>query len=491
MSGTSKDKLDASSDTEGVQPPFDPKPELESQRQDIDRILDTVTSLQGDMDFIKESINNIEARQPGSFVPPVNYAEEIDLLTENVSKFSKGLSEVEGLKFDIKMMQQRLKRIEELRFLTRTSVPTAEPLQEPVRNSTPMAAVKPSPQPTPRNHTGLFGESLLTNPDPRSRNPSRAFSEVPSGGHPLRNEHQVSDDYDNMDEYPEPPGDFRPSGRHMKIDTTSDNVYIGISQTQDSVLTEMPPPRIPYPPLDPRLSDAPQSSTNGSVESLPRPALTAHAAQHRDHPVLMPGTQQAATMPRYSPEESTANEVEPVDVVQPQPQSLAPQAQIVANHNKCRHSRTSVPVHLPTLGGQSPSGIGTEARTTQNQSKRRRTTAFDEAIPSSISSPAPTISAEGADARPSPSLSGLQRNEEGLLVKTNGKVDGRSMRYLSQAKEKRIHRPTQGPRDAEGYLLRPDGTRDARSVRIIDAAKRKRAEAMQAVHAALNGHPLA
>ena len=466
-------------------PPFDPVPELESQRKDIDRIVETVSNLQGDMDFIKDSISNVETRQPGTFAQPQNFAEEINILTENVSKFSKGLSEVESLKFDIKMIQQRLKRLEEDRLRKRTSLTAAEHTQDPTRFSTPMPAVKASPQPTPRNHTGLFRESFLNSRDPFPRNPSRTFSEMPSGGHPLRNEHQFSNDYDDMNGNHELYEDSGPSNNQTHTDTARGNANGETYPMPPSNTAEMPP-RPPNTPLDPRLSDTPQSSTNGYAESLPRPAFTAHATQPTNHPILTPSIQEASTVPRYPSEGLHVSDGEQVDTVQPQPQyppppqMPAPQAQMVSNSNKRRRRRTSVPTRLPTPPGwQGTPGTDAETNTEPNRSKRRKTTAFGETGPGSLSSPAPAPSIEAANARQSPSSSGLLRNEKGLLFKTNGKIDGRSMRYLSQNKEKRIHRPTQGPRDAEGYLLRPDGTRDARSVRIIDEAKRKKAEAGQ------------
>lgn len=445
---------------------FDPVPELESQRKDIDRILETVSNLQGDMNFIKDSISNIQTRQPGAFAQTQNFGEEIDILTENVSKFSKGLSEVEGLKFDIKMMQQRLKRLEEDRLRKRTSFTAA------------------SPQPTPRNQTKLSRESFLNSRDPFSRNSSRNFSEMPSGGHPLRNEHQFSDDCDDMNGTYEPYEDSRPSNHQTHTDTTRGNANGETHPMPPSNTAEMLPPRPTYTPLDPRLSDTPQSSTNRYAENLPRPAFTAHATQHTNHPKLTPAIQEASTIPRYPSEGLHISDDEQVDVIQlqpqysPPPQMPAPQAQMVSNSSERRHRRTSVPTHLPTPPGwQGTPGTGAETNIEPNRSKRRKTTAFGETDPGVLSSPTPATSIEAANARQSPSSSGLLRNEEGLLARTNGEIDGRSIRFVSQSKKKRIHRPTQGPRDAEGYLLRSDGTRNVRSVRIIDAAKSKKAEA--------------
>ena len=495
-SGESRDPLDGSSDSEEVEiiePGFDPKSEIErrrktidtkpqeesfnavqefeSQRKDIDRIFELLLNLQGDMNFIKGSISDLENRQPGTFAQPQIFIEEIDILTENVSKFSKGFSEVEGLKFDIKMMQQRVKRLEEDKLRNRISVTAAEHPQNPMRFSTPMPGVKASPQPTPRIHTGLFRETLLTSRDPHFRDTSRAFSEMPAGRHPLRNEFQFPDESDDMNRHYEPYEGSQPSGREAQMETTRGDANGENYRIPRNSTAEMPPPRAPYTPIDPRLSDTPQSTINTNPGSFPRATVTADATQPTNDPTFVTGDMSDG-------EQVVDVQPQPQYPSPPQHQMPAPQAQMVSDTNTRAHRRTSVlpsltALSLERLGEQGLLGNGTGISTENNRSKRRKTTAFGDTTSNSLSSPAPVPSFEESNARPSPSAI---RNEEGLLVKSNGKIDGRSKRY-SLNREKRVHRPTQGPRDTEGYLLRPDGTRDARSVRIIDAAKRKKEEA--------------
>ncbi|KAL2037291.1 hypothetical protein N7G274_009980 [Stereocaulon virgatum] len=493
-SGESRDPFDVSSDSEEVEiikPASDPKSEIESrsktidtkaqeesfnavqefesQRKDIDRILETLSNLQGDMNFIKGSISDLENKQPGTLVQPQIFAEEIDILTENVSKFSKGFSEVEGLKFDIKMMQQRVKRLEEDKLRNRVSVTATEHLQKPIRFSTPIPGVKASPQPTPRNRTGLFRENFLTSQDPHFRDTSRSDSEMPAGGHPLRNEFQFPNESDDMNGHYEPYEDSQPSDREAQIDTTRDDANGENYRIPRISTAEMPPPRAPYTPVDPRLSDTLQSIINNSLGSFPRAAVTADATQATNDPTFV-------TSDMSDSEQIVDVRPEPQYPSPPQHQIPAPQAQMVSDTNTRAHRRTSVPPSLTApgserLGKQGLLGDGTGISTENDRSKRRKTTALGETTSNSLSSPASVPSLEEFEARPSPSAI---RNEKGFLMKKNGQIDGRSKRYPVDRK-KRVHRPTGGPRDTEGYLLRSDGTRDARSVRFIDAAKRKQA----------------
>ena len=495
-SGESRDPLNVSSDSEEVEmiePAFDPMSEIESrrntidtrpqeesfvavqefesQRKDIDRILETLSNLQGDMNFIRGSIRDLENRQPGTFAQPQIFAEDIDILTENVSKFSKGYSEVEGLKFDIKMMQQRVKRLEEDKLRNRISVAAAEHPQNPIRFSTPVPRIKASPQPTPHNHTRIFRETFLTSRDPDFRDTSQAFSEMPPGGHPLRNEFQFANESDDINGHYETYEDSQPSFREAQMDTIRGNANGENYRIPRNSTAEMPPPRAPYTPIDPRLSDTQHSTINNNPGSFPRATVTADSTQFTNDPRFVTGDMSEG-------EQVVGVQPQPQYPSPPQHQMPVPQAQMVSDANTRVHRRISVSASSTApgserLGDQGLLENGTGISTENNSSKRRKTTAFGETTSNSLSSPAPVPPFEEANARPSPSAI---RNEEGLLMKTNGKIDGRSKRYFLN-REKRVHRPIKGPRDTEGYLLRPDGTRDARSVRVIDAAKRKKAEA--------------
>ncbi len=69
----------------------------------------------------------------------------------------------------------------------------------------------------------------------------------------------------------------------------------------------------------------------------------------------------------------------------------------------------------------------------------------------------------------------IQRNERGQIVKANGEIDKRSLRFMGRRK-KRKPSPGSSLRDAEGYLLNRDGTRNPRSVSMINALRSGREE---------------
>ena len=60
-----------------------------------------------------------------------------------------------------------------------------------------------------------------------------------------------------------------------------------------------------------------------------------------------------------------------------------------------------------------------------------------------------------------------------MIIKPNGQIDKRSLRFLGKAKGRRRLAGQGAARDAEGYLLKADGTRNQRSVSIINSLKSK------------------
>ena len=170
---------------------------LEDQRRDINRIFEAIDNLQDEMGAIKDSIQNIQDRAPETF------AGEIELLTENVSKVSKGMGEIEGLKFEIKMMQQRLKRLEEVNSNKRTFSAIVD-TRGSSRETTPIATRYLSPYATPRNQHGPSRANTTIGRDLGSRLPSRSFSERLTGGHPMRNVEHIFDRPPSRDGYQVP-----------------------------------------------------------------------------------------------------------------------------------------------------------------------------------------------------------------------------------------------------------------------------------------------
>ena len=463
-------------------PFLEPMLALEDQRRDINRIFEAIDNLQDEMSSIKGSIQNIQDR------PPETFAGEIELLTDNVSKVSKGMGEVEGLKFEIKMMQQRLKRLEEANSNKRTFSGIVD-TRDSSRATTPIATRYLSPYLTPRNQHGPSREDATIGRDVGSRVLSRGFSERLTGGHPLRNVEHVSDRPPSRDGYQVSSEGFHPFDNQMP----SGNVDKAANETQRSNTAAIPDPSESYTEQMLRSFDPPPNVANGQEEIVPRDAFLAHAMQSIATNVNSNAVSEGQPRPWTSVHdmEYALQENEEVEMISDQSHLRAPQESLVTDNepqmpvpsavmvsNTQKHHQTPIKASANTAtpatenNGERVTSPDTE--TGRGRTKRRKTTALDEAVPRPTSTESPDHSIWAADAPSSRRLSGEKRNEQGLLLRRNGKVDRRSMRYLFHEKDKRSHRPAQGPRDAEGYLLRPDGSRDTRSVRIINSAKQKR-----------------
>ena len=475
--------------TEEENPVLEPILVLEDQRRDINRIFEAIDNLQDEMSSIKNSIQNLQDR------PSETFAGEIELLTENVSKVSKGMGEIEGLKFEIKMMQQRLKRLEEANSHRRTFSGTVD-TRDSSRETTPIASRYLSPYLTPRNQHGPSREDTTVGRDVGSRLLSRGFSERLAGSHPLRNVEHIFDRPPSWD------GNHVPS-EGLQLSNTllpSGNADRAANEMQRSNATAAPDHSKSYTDQRLKSSDPLPNVANGQIETSHRNALSAHNMQSLATGVNSNAVSEAQPRPETSVHdiEYPMQENEEVEVISGQPQLRAPQGSVIANNKppmpapsavmvpdtQERHQtpvRALAEAATPVVGKHRERITAPDTETGHGRTKRRKTTAFDETIPPRTSTESPDRSIWAADAPSVRRLSGENRNEQGLLLRRNGKVDGRSTRYLNHEKDKRSHRPAQGPRDAEGYLLRPDGSRDTRSVRIINSAKKnKRVEIGQA-----------
>lgn len=87
----------------------------EEQRRDIDRIMAAVNILQQDMISLRTLVEN---RRPQ---PSQNSFSDVDVPMENITNASRRPSELDALKLDMKIMQQRIKRLEESRLEARRS----------------------------------------------------------------------------------------------------------------------------------------------------------------------------------------------------------------------------------------------------------------------------------------------------------------------------------------------------------------------------------
>ena len=475
--------------TEERSPILEPILVLEDQRRDINRIFEAIDSLQDEMSSIKDSIQNIQDR------PSETFAGEIELLTENVSKVSKGIGEIEGLKFEIKMMQQRLKRLEEANSHRRTFSGTVD-TRDSSRETTPIATRHLSPYLTPHNQHGPSREDTTVGPDVGSRLLSRGLFERFAGSHPLRNVEHI------FDRPPSRDGNHVPS-EGLQLSNTpvpSGNADGAANETQRSNATAAKDHSKSYTDQRLKSSDPLPNIANGQIETSQRSAFSAHNMQSLATGVDSNAVSEAQPKPGKSVHDMDypMHENEEVEVISGQPQLRAPEGSMIANNKppmpapsaimvpdtQERHQtpvRALAKAATPVLEKNRERVTAPDTETGHGRTKRRKTTAFDETVPPRTSTESPDRSIWAADAPSIRRISGENRNEQGLLLRRNGKVDGRSTRYLNHEKDKRSHRPAQGPRDAEGYLLRPDGSRDTRSVRIIDSAKKnKRVEIEQA-----------
>ena len=127
-------------------PPFSTV-ELQQQRMDIDRLLDRFEGLQKDMDSMKTAIDEIKkatktsSRRSSSHA----FAEELEILTENVSHVGNKANEVDGLKLELEMMKRRIKRVEEANAGTQSThtitglTPSSAAAPQTGRKSGPLA----------------------------------------------------------------------------------------------------------------------------------------------------------------------------------------------------------------------------------------------------------------------------------------------------------------------------------------------------------------
>lgn len=97
--------------------------ELQQQKMDIDFLMAKCEGFQKDMDSMKAAIDEIKkTTQKSSWRSSSHiFAEELELLTENVSQVGRKANEMDGLKLDLEMMKRRIKRLEEVDAATQST----------------------------------------------------------------------------------------------------------------------------------------------------------------------------------------------------------------------------------------------------------------------------------------------------------------------------------------------------------------------------------
>lgn len=120
-----------------ITPTGDLEPSFEEQRRDIDRIMAAVNILQQDMISLRTLVEN---RRPQ---PSRNSFSDVDIPMENITNVNCESNELDALKLDMKIMQQRIKRLEESRLEARRSSTVLGSAQTP-RQPSPTSAISPS-----------------------------------------------------------------------------------------------------------------------------------------------------------------------------------------------------------------------------------------------------------------------------------------------------------------------------------------------------------
>lgn len=463
-----------------IGPTADPVLILEEQRRDIDRIMASVDILQQDMISLKDSIEHLEHRRDQA---SHHFVEDVDILTDNITKVGSRLGELDALKLEMKMMQQRIKRMEESRStgrrsstvldsaeVSRWSSPTIDQALNTCNDAPSNGFLSASQRPLSAYSDGLFA-------------PRRTATEKPD----------VVDGGDSS--YRGLPVGFNDEPMpHQALVTTSAKTSVNHTTSKGSQNpVNMPPPQVPR--KGPEQKFPKRSSSIASHVAAPRTASTSvtGTTKSTSFPRLISQMQEASSVSHYDDPESPIYDDELVNDLRPRSstgsstRSARQPANVNASSRQNRdngitqqppprsQNRQSLPMRLPIPererpGGPDIAGLNkqdqpTRGLTAHRDRKRRKVTAF--------STDTPSTSIWATDSRGSGSSSG-RRNEQSLSVRINEKADGRSAGFQNRESPKR-QRP--GNRDEEGYLLTPDGTRDPRSVKSVDGWKKRKAEA--------------
>ncbi|KAF6236636.1 hypothetical protein HO173_005417 [Letharia columbiana] len=442
-------------------------PILGEQRRDIDRVMASVNILQQDMISVRESVQHLEDRRDQA---SQDFAGDVDLLTDSITKVSSRLSELDALKLEMKMMQQRIKRMEDSR-------PTGR------RSSTGLGSAQVSNRPSP-----TIDEKAIPRNDATSNGLLLSATQSPMSAYfdGLLAPQKTASERHNAVDGGDPPfqrlslGSKAEALPPQKIVATRPRTLInGTASRGSHTSVNMPPPQIPR--KGPDQSTIRHGSSTASDVATPRTASTSITG-NTDSTILprnISQLQETSTGSHQNNQDDHKYDDELVDDVRPQSstgsstrnswQPAGKTAQNRADQSAQQpppktKRRQSVPV-APPISEPSDGNKTARGRTTHRNSKRRKTTAFDASTPST--------SVWDVDSRDSRSSSG-RRDEHGLLHRANGEVDGRSARYQN-LESKGGKKP--GKRDRDGYLLKPDGTRDPRSVKSVNQWKKKKAEA--------------
>ncbi|MCJ1280447.1 hypothetical protein MMC21_008275 [Puttea exsequens] len=417
----------------------------------VDRLVARIDELQENVASIKEALYS-------GLQPPKSYvSEDIALLTEIVSKFSAKVGEIDTLKFEIKMTQQRLKRLEDsmnartkdpstTRHVTDEGAHLLATPRQPSRSQS--LSRKPNHlSRSERGHmlatsTGTLSEpvslpriqafpykflSTTHEPDWKSERP---LSKVYSGYRDTCNQRQGFEEPDPLDEADAAFQTFSTPQKAVTSNRGSRRSFTP-SKAQSDFKSNMPPPPLPSVQLS-KLT----KGSNGDTFEVQRLTLSTP-----DSEPLVVETQPNVFPPSTNSEgqdsEFGINRTEPAAG-----KIEVPQAVLVTTSTQDRidHDIRSRPPGRPYQADQPTNEESGE------ENKRRKTAHDNSTIVDDGGSNDSTFGLENRALRPtSRSFHGsghprIIRDAKSVLYRSDGKVDGRSLRYLKTPRRGRPSR---------------------------------------------------
>ena len=390
-----------------IAPSANPLAALEEQRRDIDRILASINTLQEDMMSLRQSVEDLQDRrnQASHYL-----AADVDILTGNLKLVGRRLNELDALKLDMKMMQQRIKHMDGSRSRGQQSSAVLGSAQVSRRSSP-----KIDEQGIPRDNALPNGLQIAAPQTPISALFEGLFS------------------------------------------------VNGITSRGSHTSVDMPPPQVPHDKSE-RYSVRRRTSTaNNMVTPSTAPTPTSL-------PRAMSRTKDGSTGPYHESQDShiyddeldedvrlrssigSSTETTLLSGKKTTPSRGLQMTPTVQQPLPKTQSRKSVPLPPPTPESSYKHG---SARSSHS-SKRRKTSAFN-ANTRSTSIWRPNY----RDSEPSRG----GRDEQALLSRSDGEYYDRPARFQNveiTGKKK------PGQRDKDGYLMKGDGTGSSRSVKGVD-----------------------
>lgn len=353
----------------------------EEQGRDIERIMASVSILQREMVSLKKSVKSLMDRNGQA---SQDFSGDVDIPTDDTIEVSNGLSELDALKLEMKMMQQRIKCMEDSRSTGRWS-PT-------VSSSTRISRRRPSKiheAPTLCKGAPSNGFVFSTTQTPMSAYSDGVFA--PQILAPERHDAVAGGDSSSTGF----PVDFKPEGMPpQKLFTTKPRTAInGTASRGKHGPVSMPPPQIPCKAPE---QDINRRRNSYSVDmATPRTALTPKMGP--TNAISLPRTkyhwQEASTDSLHSHPESHIYDDE-LDDDDARPQSSTGSFTGNSRHpaSKTAHSRqnlkkSSIQQRLPSKTQRRKSvsmappahkaSNEIKPSTSHRESKRRKTTASD------------------------------------------------------------------------------------------------------------------